>query len=79
MDSANGPARIMLEDVSRHWGVEGAARMNAGFELIWCNFSSPSARLISNLNVKVPLLSDIPMRDADLDLLGGLLALTLGS
>jgi hypothetical protein len=49
------------------WGVEGVVRMNARFELIWCNFSSPSARLISNLNVKAPLLSDIPKRDADLD------------
>ena len=37
-------------------GIEGVVRMNAGFELIWCNFSSPSLRLISRLNVSVPLL-----------------------
>ena len=37
-------------------GIEGIVRMNAGFELIWCNFSSPSLRLISRLNVSVPLL-----------------------
>ncbi len=38
------------------WGVEGIVRMNAGFELIWCNFSSPSIRLISHLNITAPLL-----------------------
>jgi hypothetical protein len=38
------------------WGVEGIVRMNAGFEMIWCNFSSPSIRLISHLNVTAPLL-----------------------
>ena len=38
-------------------GIEGIVRMNAGFELIWCNFSSPSLRLISRLNVSVPLLA----------------------
>ena len=37
-------------------GIEGIVRMNAGFELIWCNFSSPSLRLISRLSVSVPLL-----------------------
>ena len=37
-------------------GIEGIVRMQAGFELIWCNFSSPSLRLISRLNVSVPLL-----------------------
>lgn len=40
------------------WGVEGIVRMNAGFELIWCNFSSPSLRLMSHLNVSAPLLPD---------------------
>ncbi|KAJ9370726.1 hypothetical protein DTO282E5_4486 [Paecilomyces variotii] len=40
------------------WGVEGIVRMNAGFELIWCNFTSPSIRLMSKLNVTAPLLSD---------------------
>lgn len=38
------------------WGFEGIVRMNAGFEMIWCNFSSPSIRLISHLNVTAPLL-----------------------
>lgn len=38
------------------WGYEGIIRMNAGFEMIWCNFNSPSLRLISNLNVSVPRL-----------------------
>ena len=38
------------------WGYEGIVRMNAGFEMIWCNFSSPSIRLVSHLNVSAPLL-----------------------
>ncbi|KAL9112026.1 MAG: hypothetical protein Q9227_003646 [Pyrenula ochraceoflavens] len=38
------------------WGLEGIVRMNAGFELIWCNFSSPSLRLIDHINVTAPLL-----------------------
>ncbi|TVY50775.1 Uncharacterized protein LCER1_G007280, partial [Lachnellula cervina] len=38
------------------WGYEGVVRMNAGFEMIWCNFTSPSLRLISHLNVTTPLL-----------------------
>ena len=38
-------------------GIEGIVRMNSGFELIWCNFSSPSLRLVSRLNVSVPLLN----------------------
>ncbi|KAL8786528.1 MAG: hypothetical protein Q9213_002755 [Squamulea squamosa] len=37
-------------------GIEGIVRMSAGFELIWCNFSSPSIRLVSRFNVSVPLL-----------------------
>jgi hypothetical protein len=40
------------------WGFEGIVRMNAGFEMIWCNFSSPSLRLISHLNVTAPLLPE---------------------
>ncbi|GAD96255.1 serine protein kinase, putative [Paecilomyces variotii No. 5] len=40
------------------WGVEGVVRMNAGFEMIWCNFTSPSIRLMSKLNVTAPLLSN---------------------
>jgi hypothetical protein len=38
------------------WGYEGIIRMNAGFEMIWCNFTSPSLQLVSNLNVSVPRL-----------------------
>ena len=37
------------------WGIEGIVRMAAGFELIWCDFSSPSLKLISYLDVTVPL------------------------
>ena len=37
-------------------GIEGIVRMSAGFELIWCNFSSPSLQLVSRFNVSVPLL-----------------------
>jgi hypothetical protein len=37
------------------WGVEGMVRMNAGFELMWCNFTSPS---ISHLNATTPLLPE---------------------
>ncbi|KAF2267401.1 hypothetical protein CC78DRAFT_512036 [Lojkania enalia] len=37
-------------------GYEAVVRMNAGFELIWCDFDSPSLKLISNLNVSAPLL-----------------------
>ncbi|CZR66552.1 uncharacterized protein PAC_16453 [Phialocephala subalpina] len=40
------------------WGYEGIVRMNAGFEMIWCNFSSPSIRLISHLNITAPLLPE---------------------
>ncbi|GAB7348138.1 hypothetical protein MBLNU459_g6154t1 [Dothideomycetes sp. NU459] len=40
----------------RGWGFEGIVRMNAGFEMIWCDFESPSARLVSHLNTSVPLL-----------------------
>ena len=38
------------------WGIEGIVRMNAGFEMIWCNFSSPSIRLLTHLNVTAPTL-----------------------
>ncbi|KAI1608270.1 hypothetical protein EDD36DRAFT_109126 [Exophiala viscosa] len=40
------------------WGVEGIVRMNAGFEMIWCNFTSPNMQLISHVNVTAPLLPD---------------------
>ncbi|KAG9237464.1 hypothetical protein BJ875DRAFT_532939 [Amylocarpus encephaloides] len=46
---------------------EGIVRMNAGFEMIWCNFSSPSVRLISHLNVTAPLLSRPTELDAILE------------
>ncbi|KAH9988375.1 hypothetical protein F4779DRAFT_277372 [Xylariaceae sp. FL0662B] len=36
------------------WGFEGVIRMNAGFELIWCNFTSPSLRLLTHLNITAP-------------------------
>lgn len=41
------------------WGYEGVVRMNAGFEVIWCDFESPSLKLVSNLNVSVPLLQNV--------------------
>lgn len=39
-------------------GFEGVVRMNAGFELIWCDFVSPSLRLVSRMNVTAPLLPE---------------------
>ncbi|KAF2639955.1 hypothetical protein P280DRAFT_549796 [Massarina eburnea CBS 473.64] len=36
------------------WGYEGIVRMNVGFEIIWCDFHSPSLKLVSNLNVSAP-------------------------
>lgn len=39
------------------WGYEAIVRMNAGFELIWCDFESPSLELVSNLNVSAPYVS----------------------
>ena len=41
------------------WGVQGIVRMNAGFEMIWCDFSSDSVRLVSHLNVTAPLLGEV--------------------
>lgn len=38
------------------WGFEGIVRMNAGFEIIWCDFLSPSLRLVSRMNVTAPPL-----------------------
>ncbi|KAF7959052.1 hypothetical protein EAE96_002569 [Botrytis aclada] len=40
----------------RGWGVEGFVRMNAGFEMIWCDFESETLRLVEHLNVTAPLL-----------------------
>ncbi|KAL8792051.1 MAG: hypothetical protein Q9195_005392 [Heterodermia aff. obscurata] len=45
-----------LRDVSPSEGIEGVVRMSTGFELIWCDFDSPSVRLVSRFNVSVPLL-----------------------
>ncbi|KAJ6500467.1 hypothetical protein C8R45DRAFT_977819 [Mycena sanguinolenta] len=40
------------------WGksrdIEGFVRMNAGFEIIWCDFHSPSLQLVSHLNITPP-------------------------
>lgn len=52
----------------RGWGYEGLVRMNAGFELIWCDFESPSARLVSHLNVSVPVMdSQVSSNSLDLE------------
>ncbi|KAJ3714333.1 hypothetical protein DFJ43DRAFT_1104261 [Lentinula guzmanii] len=39
---------------SEQRGFDGIVRMNAGFEIIWCNFNSPSLRLVSSLNITPP-------------------------
>ena len=44
------------------WGYEGIVRMNAAFELIWCDFDSPSLTLMSNLNISAPRLEN-PSKD----------------
>ena len=49
------------------WGIEGIVRMNAGFEMIWCNFSSPSIRLLTHLNVTAPLTRKTGERDGQAD------------
>ncbi|EXJ72479.1 uncharacterized protein A1O5_04984 [Cladophialophora psammophila CBS 110553] len=49
------------------WGIEGIVRMNAGFEMIWCNFTSPTLRLISHVNVSVPLLPEEFRDDGPVD------------
>ncbi|GAW07585.1 protein [Lentinula edodes] len=40
------------------WGkqrdIEGIVRMNAGFEIIWCDFESSSLKLVSSLNITPP-------------------------
>ncbi|KAI0917529.1 hypothetical protein AcV7_004860 [Taiwanofungus camphoratus] len=35
-------------------GIEGIVRMNSGFELMWCDFNSPSIQLVSHLNITPP-------------------------
>lgn len=47
------------------WGYEGFVRMNAAFEMIWCNFSSPSAKMISWLNVSSPRIEGIEQSLSD--------------
>ena len=54
------------------FGYEGIVRMNTGFEMIWCNFTSPSLRLGSSLNVTAPLLPPDDEKEQHLDAnLGG--------
>ncbi|OSX64753.1 hypothetical protein POSPLADRAFT_1053564 [Postia placenta MAD-698-R-SB12] len=38
----------------QEFGVEGFVRMNAGFELMWCDFRSPTIQLVSHLNITAP-------------------------
>ncbi|CAK5279371.1 unnamed protein product [Mycena citricolor] len=55
------------------WDIDGIVRMNAGFELIWCDFSSPKLQLVSRLNITPPDTSprrsrpDIRGRDLSFD------------
>ncbi|KAJ2902455.1 hypothetical protein MKZ38_000584 [Zalerion maritima] len=42
------------------WGVEGVVRMNAGFEVIWCDFSSGSLRVVDHRNVTAPTMPEGP-------------------
>ncbi|KZP03670.1 hypothetical protein FIBSPDRAFT_844726 [Athelia psychrophila] len=34
--------------------IEGFVRMNAGFELLWCDFTAPALEIVSHLNITVP-------------------------
>ncbi|KAJ7090251.1 hypothetical protein B0H15DRAFT_779311 [Mycena belliarum] len=34
--------------------IEGFVRMNAGFEIVWCDFQSPILQLVSHLNITPP-------------------------
>lgn len=60
-DRADGLCRFIRESSlgGPGWGFEGVVRMNAAFELIWCNFTSPSAQLVSWLNVSAPFLAGV--------------------
>ncbi|KAI5927190.1 hypothetical protein F4810DRAFT_433674 [Camillea tinctor] len=49
------------------WGYEGIIRMNAAFEMIWCNFTSPSLQLLTHLNVTAPLMPDLDESESDSD------------
>jgi hypothetical protein len=59
-DRARGLCDWLLEAGLRGegWGFEGVVRMNAGFEMIWCDFTSGSLRLLTQLNITAPLLPD---------------------
>ncbi|KIK56287.1 hypothetical protein GYMLUDRAFT_230368 [Collybiopsis luxurians FD-317 M1] len=48
-----GRARALCE-WGRPRGFDGIVRMNAGFEIIWCDFQSPLLSLISSLNITPP-------------------------
>ncbi|KAJ7702350.1 hypothetical protein B0H17DRAFT_142379 [Mycena rosella] len=34
--------------------IDGFVRMNAGFEIVWCDFQSPALQLVSHLNITPP-------------------------
>ncbi|KAM3083914.1 hypothetical protein ACMFMF_001275 [Clarireedia jacksonii] len=51
----------------RGWGVEGFVRMNAGFEMIWCDFESHSLKLIGQTNVTAPLLPETASYDLNVE------------
>lgn len=42
----------------RGWGYEGIVRMNAAFEMIWCDFESPSAKLVTRMASSAPSYED---------------------
>ncbi|KAI1488421.1 hypothetical protein F5X96DRAFT_671686 [Biscogniauxia mediterranea] len=50
------------------WGYEGVIRMNAAFEMIWCNFTSPSLKLLTHLNVTAPLMPDLDESDSNVEI-----------
>jgi len=64
-DRANGLCDFIRENDlgGRGWGYEGVVRMNAGFEVIWCDFVSPSLDLLSHINVVSPLLEGVDVPD----------------
>ena len=57
-DRANGLCNWLREKRlgGLGWGYEASVRNNVGFEVIWCNFTSPSIRLVTHLNFSAPLL-----------------------
>ncbi|KAI1497654.1 hypothetical protein F5X99DRAFT_358423 [Biscogniauxia marginata] len=66
---AHGLCNWLLEKGLRGngWGYEGIIRMNAAFEMIWCNFTSPSLRLLTHLNVTAPLMPKQDGSDSDIE------------